>query len=257
MNYKEKYLKYKNKYINLKQIGGNKDLHDKLYEKFYTTSHFDSIESEKEKHIKIEEYVKKLMTEILNSFKHTFESEKEFNIYIKILKYDPTDKDTPNKLKICHHYSIFSLIDNIKGECCAFNSELFKDTFKPKCEKIISYGIEFENCDYSTLNKDIIYKVPEIIQNNRNKYVIRLLNKERIDNTFYSHSARFEKYDGKILLFHKFSEFPILIAIDTNDDNIRNFNYITNKEITIESYDVPSNIFLNNDNSAIYTKINI
>ena len=36
----------------------------------------------KEKHIKIEEYVTKLMTEILNSFRHTFKSEKEFNIYI-------------------------------------------------------------------------------------------------------------------------------------------------------------------------------
>lgn len=118
------------------------------------------------------------------------------------------------------------------------------------------YGFESEECDFSSLNEKTIYKVPEIIQNKRNNYVIRLLNKN-IDNTFYAHSARFEKYDGKTLLFHKFSEFPVLIAIDTDDDNIRNFNYKTNKEIQIESYDVPSNIFLNNDNSAIYTKIKI
>ena len=81
-SYREKYLKYKNKYLNIKQIGGNKELHDKLYDKFMASSDFDSIESTKEKHIKIEEYVTKLMTEILNSFRHTFKSEKEFNIYI-------------------------------------------------------------------------------------------------------------------------------------------------------------------------------
>ena len=84
MSYREKYLKYKNKYIHLKQGGGNKDLHDKLYEKFIGTSDFDSIESGKEKNIKIEEYVKKLMSEILISFTPFYISNADFyNTYIK------------------------------------------------------------------------------------------------------------------------------------------------------------------------------
>ena len=230
LDYKNKYLKYKNKYLQLKINGGS-----------------------------VPERLLLLIKDLLTKkFKNG-----NFDIFIKILKHDPADKDDINKLKICHHYSVFSLIDinkqkteNEFGYCCSFNSDLFKQTFNPICKKSKNeFGFIDEICDYSNILPSIIYKIP-ILPNigERKNFKIRFYNDSiHINNTFYPHSARFE--DG--LLWHKFNGIPCLIAINTGDENIKNFGYTVTKELQIESYDVPNDLFINNENKAYNIKIKI
>lgn len=170
--YKQKYLKYKNKYILLKkQVGGNLELE------------FNKI--------------KDLVSQKLPKGKYT--------IHIKMLS-------DGNEHKICHHYSFFSLYDIPIELCCNQTSQYFLELLKPEENNVEIGGASFISYDYKNVCNDRICDATKILNCNSEceiiDYPVRLYNfKEPGDTEEIAHSSRFEnglwwhKLNGRNCLF--------------------------------------------------------
>ena len=189
-NYKKLYLKYKSKSLNFKrQMGGSTN--DEIKEKLY---------------------------KLMNNKKFPAGT---YKIHVK--KLEPT-KD--NKLKICHHYSMFSLIDRLSTnaeDCCSLE------------------GVYYKNAIKNGKIRDLIPECPDFIPI---KATVRLYGfypaKSDPNETFFPHSAR-EIGD---LVWHKFNGCDFIFAIESDDDRIKNFyDYSTVRTIQVETWEVPSNVF--------------
>ena len=202
-DYYEKYLKYKNKYITLKnQSGGLIELD-------------------------------KLTNDVLKNKVYPFPPG-NYNIHIKLLA-----DSGKNINKICHHFSLFSLYDISTNDCCGIESNYFKNLLKPVCNHgacnykdsclggKICNALELLDCKVSC---------------DKTKYKVRLYNfstDEGIDNSFYPHSSRFE--NG--LWWHKFMGYNCLFAIEEQPDffkykvakEIEILSYPVPKEIFLNS----------------------
>lgn len=211
-NYHQKYFKYKSKYLNLKNlIGGDP--------------------SECDTYIKINnELIRLFKNNRLNGTK------KNFKVHFRHLNEDETHKD-----KICHHYSLFSLYNDISN-CCSLDSQAFIDVLKPIC---IPDELGIEVCNFRNSCMVPCKSHTKILCDGcpTKKYNVRLYNKdEPTDTSFFDHSSRFE--NG--LWWHKFNGVNALIAIESDNEDDVNFNYPVTKLIEIESYDVPNTYFKDN-----------
>lgn len=222
-NYYVKYIKYKEKYLSLKNlIGGT--------------------------HSECDTYIK-INNELIRLFKNNSlaGAKKNFKVHFRHLNADETHKD-----KICHHYSLFSLYNGIPN-CCGLDSQAFKDVLAPICSAG-EWG--FEVCNFRN-SCTIPCKSHTKIHCDScpvKEYNVRLYNKDDPRNTsFFDHSSRFE--NG--LWWHKFNGVNALIAIESDNENDVNFNYPVTKEIKIESYDVPNIYFKDNVDIDVIKNFNV
>lgn len=208
-SYEEKYLKYKNKYLSLKNKLNNQNGGE----------------------------IRLIIKNLLTSKKFPVGT---YKVHVKMLE---GEKDSSNWFKICHNYSIFSLYEIDQKLCCNFGTEFFKDVLKPVCRgDMCDYK---KSCDSGVC--DVVRKLTCTENCTIKEFKVRLYNFSDtrtlvcgpIDNTFYPHSAR---VDGG-MCWHKFNGYNFIIAIETDDEKLQNFNYCLAKEITIHSYDVPTSIF--------------
>jgi len=163
-----------------------------------------------------------------------------YKVHIKLLE---GEKDSPNWLKVCHNYSIFSLYEIDQRLCCNFDTTFFKDVLKPVCAgATCDYK---KSCDSGVC--DVVAKLTCTENCTPKEFKVRLYNFSdsrtlacgSVENTFYPHSARVDRG----LCWHKFSGYNFIIAVETDNEKLQNFNYCLAKEITIHSYDVPTSMF--------------
>ncbi len=189
-NYKKLYFKYKTKYLNLKkQLGGNTD----------------------------DEVITNLRSSMIR---------KRFpagRYTVRVKKLNPT-QDNINK--ICHHYSMFSLIDGLPisdAECCSMAGSYY------------SNAIQTGNVRALIPERDGFVPI---------NTTVRLLDfyptKPNKRATLFPHSAR----QIGDLVWHKFNGNDFIFAIDSPDDRIKNFyDYSTVRTINVQTWQVPSNVF--------------
>jgi hypothetical protein len=149
-------------------------------------------------------------------------------------------KDSLNYYKICHNYSIFSLYEINKDMCCNFNTPYFKDVLKPDSSSNYSNICNTGACS-------AIAKMDCTENCTPKEYKVRFYNLSNLttlacgipENNFYPHSARVD--NG--LCWHKFNGYDFLIAIETDNIKLQDFNYCLAKEINLVSYPVPTTMF--------------
>ncbi len=203
-NYKKLYLKYKSKYLALKrQLGGssNNEIQEKL--------RLDMVS----KRFPVGRY----------------------RIHVK--KLNPT---LENKLKICHHYSMFSLIDDIPtNECCGADGPFYLNVIRNRNFNVRELIQKQKNrADLIPIEATVRLYDFNTAGNNGNDEDFSFLGMEK--NTNFPHSAR----EIGNLVWHKFNTNDFIFAIESNDERIKDFNdYKTIETIQIQTYAVPSNIF--------------
>ena len=136
MDYYQKYLKYKNKYINLKNMAGRgiEDIENKGVKLINGSDHTFSTELPK-----IEEYIKeKIQQEFIDTYEGTKPSLDDLYKFIdrgiKFLLFKYTDKDDTDKLK-----TIYNLTD--------------ADIIKLKNGKLNTYGLSDSDVNFIYNNK--------------------------------------------------------------------------------------------------------
>ena len=200
--YENKYFKYKNKYINLKsQIGGdvNKEITDALI-KMLTQKNFTGV----------------------------------YKIHVKKLKQTEDNKD-----KICHHYSMFSLLN--------FDSE--KMLIKNCCSIVSNYYNQLMTMSDSDKDVTKIINDDSLLSEDRIVNMYDLSSKDNKGNN-YDHSA--VVIDN--LIWHKFPGNKFIFAIESDDETIRNVKFIKKNQIKIKTFKVPANIFMDDtEKDEIFT----
>ncbi len=193
-NYKKLYLKYKSKYLALKkQLGGSTD----------------------------EEIQQKLRSAMVNK---GFPAG-TYRVRVKKLN----SLDASNTTKICHHYSMFSLIGGIPlNECCGVGGTFYNDV-------VVNRNYNIRNLIQNQQAR------PGLVETNATVRLYNFYPSAPNDNeTFFSHSAR---QIGN-LVWHKFNTNDFIFAIESNNERIKDFyDYSTVRVIQVQTYEVPSNIF--------------
>jgi hypothetical protein len=159
----------------------------------------------------------------------------KYTVHIQYLSDSPTnatDSNRPfNRNKICHHYSLFSLIDALQTnstKCCGEESSMFR-TIDAACKDGGSCTIKsVHNIGLPTKKVKVrFYSLP-----------LSLARKHEPISQARNHSARYEQLAGDTeeRWWHKFGGTNALISIDGLED----IGYNKIKEFTLDAYEVPS-----------------
>lgn len=161
-----------------------------------------------------------------------------YTVHIKYLSDSPINTEEHNRPfnrnKICHHYSLFSLIDGLQknsAQCCSIQSNMFKAIDKA-CEDKDSCAIkDAHNVELPTKKVKVrFYSLP-----------LSLQNKKKGISQSRDHSSRYEQLPGDTQerWWHKFASVNALISIDGLED----IGYNNIKEFTLDAYDVPPEVY--------------
>ena len=162
----------------------------------------------------------------------------KYIVRIKYLSDSPinsgNDNRPLNRNKVCHYFSLFSLLDELKtpsSRCCGEESIMFR-TIDAACKDGGSCSIKAAyNVELPTKKVMIrFYSLP-----------LSLARKHEPISEARNHSARYEQLagDSQERWWHKFGGVNALISIDGLED----VAYNKNKEFTLDAYEVPDDVF--------------